>query len=615
MDKRNNAIKCLLKSITEDLEGLYPNEQIARIILVTVTIFYLKELEHDNKDQAAGTVLSESLSLANMLDQSMIELEHQYKEFRGVFTGLLPSFHQYNYPDTILKTMIEKLLGFQFIDQREIVKFINLIALKYSSHYEENQTPETIIKLVLGLIDRKTVSSFADFCSGISSFAIKLFECYRINGYINPVYYYGEEKNVSDYLISKLLLNINNVPQFHIANKDVFERVHPEIERPVVDFAWSDAPFGMAWNQWEGQNDPRYKYGIPPKSSADWAFYQNALYHLNDHGLAAVVGTKGTLVRGTEVHIRKAIVEEDLIEAVITLPEKLYLKTRIGTELIIFNKAKAKDRCGKILFIDGSKYTQKLNRNQCSITDEGISKITHAYRNGTEEEHFSRFVTLAKIREYNYSLNSKEYLDFDVLKYSFSQTVKLSDIAVIRRGVQLAAAELEELSGTTTHYLLNIKDIENGKIIYDKKSRLTYKKPDWLEKFAIRPKDILMTFKGSVIKFAIVEDKYEDAFISGNLSIIRVNSAQYNAYVLYEFLQSEVGRRMLDGLQTGTTIKLINPSKLEKLEIPLFPMDLMNQVGAELKQNKQEYERKIHETEQRFTIQKNRLLKQIGMNN
>lgn len=107
-------------------------------------------------------------------------------------------------------------------------------------------------------------------------------------------------------------------------------------------------------------------------------------------------------------------------------------------------------------------------------------------------------------------------------------------------------------------------------IDYDEEARIAYKKQDWLEKFAIRPMDILITSKGSMIKFAIVENPFHEAFISGNLSIIRVDPKRYNAFVLYEFLQSDTGCRMVDAMQTGTTIKLINPSKLEQLVIPVF---------------------------------------------
>lgn len=615
MNSRENEFMCLIESIRGELEGFYRNEQIGRMILVLVTIVYLREFGEGEEDQGAGEMLSESGSMAHILDKIMFGLEHRQKEFQGVLTGLVPSFLQCNIPDRVLKTMIGKVAGFPFNDQEEVLRFIHLIALKYSGSEEMNQTPETILKLVIGLMDFQNIVTVADYCSGISSFAIEMYTNLRAQRWGEPVSYYGEERNAADYLISKLLLNLNRIPYFQIENKDVLERIQREDEPSKADFVWSDAPFGMPWNPQESQHDPRYVYGLPPKSTADWAFCQNALFHLNERGRAAVTGTKGTLVRNAEVHIRKAIMEEDWIEAVITLPDNLYLRTRVGTELIIFNKSKPTNRRGKVLFIDASRYAERLNRNQAKITGEGITKIISAYWNGTEEEGFSRFVDLAKIREYNYSLNPKEYLDFDVLKYSLGRTLKLGDVASIRRGVQLTAEELSELSVTATHFLLNIKNIEDGRITYDEELRIRYKKKEWLDKYAIRPRDIVMTSKGSAVKFAMVDEQHEEAFISGNLSIIRVDPARYNAYVLYEFLQSEVGRRMLDGLQTGTTIKLMNPSKLEKLEVPLFPMELMNHVGAELRENRQEYEVQLQKTEQRFRTERERLLEQIGMNN
>lgn len=331
---------------------------------------------------------------------------------------------------------------------------------------------------------------------------------------------------------------------------------------------------------------------------------------MNENGKAIVVGTKGTLVRSTEVHIRKSIIDKDLIEAIITMPENLYSQTNISTELIVFNKRKPRERCGKILFIDASKYSCKINRYQHAITEEGLLKIVASYWEGNEEERFCRLIDVEKIKSYNYSLNPKEYLEFDILKNSFQHTVKLGEIAEIRRGVQLSKEEYEELKEAATHYFLNIKDIESGRISYDEESKITYKKQDWLVKFAIQPLDILITSKGSVIKFAIVEKPFNESFISGNLSIIRVNPKRYDAYVLYEFLQSDTGRRMIDGIQTGTTIKLINPSKLMQLEIPLFTMEFMNEVGEQLKKSKQEYEEIIKETEEKYVMQKEYCLKE-----
>nr|WP_255654304.1 N-6 DNA methylase [Cohnella sp. REN36] len=496
-----------------------------------------------------------------------------------------------------------------------MVQLINLLAFKFGGDEATHETPASITKLFLGLVRLERIRSFADYCSGISSVYLEMFHHLKASGKDNITSYYGEEINVSSYLISKLLMVVNRVPNFEIVNKDVLDLVSRESPRRTFDLIFSDAPFGAVWNPENAWNDPRYEYGIPPKSSADWAFYQNVLYHLDKSGKAIVVGTKGTLVRSTETNIRKSIIENDVIEAVITLPENLYSKTSISTELILFNKRKPENRLGKILFIDAGEYSCRINRNQHAITEEGLSKIVDSYWNGVEEERFCRLIDVEKIKSYNFSLNSKEYLDFDILKKSFQHTIKLGEIAEIRRGVQLSKEEYEDLTVAPTHYFLNIKDIENGRIYYDERARITYKKRDWLEKFAIRPMDILITSKGSMIKFAIAEIPFHESFISGNLSIIRVDPTRYNAYILYEFLQSDRGRRMIDALQTGTTIKLINPSKLEQLEIPSFPLEFMKEVGEKLKQNKQEYEGIIKETEQKFATEKKKLLEQLGINN
>ncbi|MEZ2659503.1 N-6 DNA methylase [Aneurinibacillus aneurinilyticus] len=614
MESRYMEMDRLIYWCFDLLKGEYTREQSFNIILGLSSVHYLNVKEQSTIGNLNSLV--QDGYYENMLKNRLKELGHYNKESCELFTKLFePVFNYRNtaVTHTIIRIM-QELNKFTFNDVDEIVEFINRLVV--TSYIDDGiyGTPDAIKKLVLELVDFKYVHSFADYCSGVSSVAIEVFRHLKTLGYVHDVFYYGEEKNVSAHLISKLLMIVNGIEHSKIINKDVLEEggVGTQIEK--FDFVFSDAPFGISWNKNEAINDPRYKYGIPAKSSADWAFFQNALYHMQDNGKAIVVGTKGTLVRSSEVGIRKAIIDEDLIEAIITLPTNLYHATNVGTELIVFNKNKKESRRQKILFIDASEYSYRLNRNQHSITKEGITKIIDTYRDGSEEDRFSRFVEVDKIREYNYGLNPKEYLDVDILKNTFQQTVLLGEIAEIRRGVQLSKEEYDFLSLSPDYYLINIKDIENGKISYDEESKITYKKPDWLEKFAIRPMDILITCKGSLVKTAIVEDKDKDrkAFISGNLSIIRVNTQKYNPYVLYEFLQSEIGLRMLDGIQTGTTIKLLNPSRLEQLEIPYFTLDVLNEIGCRIKQNKNEYEATIEEAEKKYSMKKRLLIKKLG---
>jgi len=615
MSDRDAEMNKLILTCLDELWGLYTSEQSNRILLVAASIYYLNKLEPSIENNVQWDRIFQESSSVEWLDNRMKQLEKEYEQLQGIFTGLVSSFLHFSNNSTYraLENVMKKLYHFQFMNHDEMVRFINLLAFNFGGDERIHETPASITNLSLGLIRLESTRSFADFCSGISSVYLESFYRLKTLGMNKLISYYGEEINVTSYLISKLLMIVNRIPDFEIVNKDVLDFASTDGQCRTFDFIFSDAPFGAAWNPENARNDPRYEHGIPPKSSADWAFYQNVLYHLNSNGKAIVVGTKGTLVRSTEAYIRKSIIEKDLIEAVITLPENLYSKTGISTELIVFNKKKPEYRLGQILFIDAGGYSCRINRNQHAITEEGLSKIIDSYWNGMEEERFCRLIDIEKIKSYNFSLNTKEYLEFDILKNSFQHTVRLGEIAEIRRGVQLSKEEQEDLSMSATHYFLNVKDIENGRINYDENSRITYKKQDWLDKFAIQPMDILITSKGSVIKFAIVESLFCEAFASGNLSIIRVNPSRYNAYVLYEFLQSDTGRRMIDALQTGTTIKLINPSKLEQLEIPSFSIEFMNEVGEKLKQNKQEYEESIIEAEKKFVTQKTRLLGRLGI--
>lgn len=84
------------------------------------------------------------------------------------------------------------------------------------------------------------------------------------------------------------------------------------------------------------------------------------------------------------------------------------------------------------------------------------------------------------------------------------------------------------------------------------------------------------------------------------MTIIRVNPNKYDAYVLYEFLQSEVGARMIEGIQTGTTIKLLNNSQLGKIELPLYDINFINEIGEGIKRNKSEYEKSLEEAKIKF---------------
>jgi len=158
----------------------------------------------------------------------------------------------------------------------------------------------------------------------------------------------------------------------------------------------------------------RFRYGFTPRQSADWAWIEHMLASArNEKGRVGIVIDNGCLFRGgKENTIRTKILEDDLIEAIILLPEKLFYNTGAPGAIIILNKNKAGERKGKIIFINASnEYEQhpdvrKLNR----LGDKDIDKITKTYRKFSNTEGFARIVSLDEIRKNDHNLNVTLYV-------------------------------------------------------------------------------------------------------------------------------------------------------------------------------------------------------------
>lgn len=591
----------IIKKCLEKLQRSFTKEEAVNILIFIVTTRWKNELGTD-----LSVIINESIyRKMNNLDnaEEIIKYSYGLTELRGLADIIVDrvDIDKDKSVEETLKYVINIVHSIKFYTKDEIRKFVNNSVFIGMLERGAVQTPKTITKLILSLIDINSINSFADFCCGASIFAGDYFGRIREQNLKTDVFYYGQEINTTFYLISLMMMRVNGINNYEIDNSDVLMKSKDkENEERKFDFIFSDIPQALSWDSKYAKNDERFRFGVPPKNNADWAFYQNIIYRLNDRGIGVVLGPKGSLVRGNETEIRKAIIENNLVECVITLPLNLYENNTLGIELIIFNKNKEYRRKNSILFINASQYGFRVNRNQHEITQEGIDKIVDCYQNLYEEIGFSRVVDIEKLREYNYTLNPVEYLEFDMIKKSFRESIRLNEVAKILRGVQISKGDMIELISKPTHYYLNVKDIEDGRVTYDETTMIRCKKADWSKKYEIRSNDIIITSKGWNIKFAIVGDDYREAYISANLTIIRVDIKKYNPYVLFEFLQSDVGARMIEGIQTGTTIKVINTVKLENLEIPNFDIELMNELGDKIKQNKVIHEERIRQANLEF---------------
>lgn len=161
----------------------------------------------------------------------------------------------------------------------------------------------------------------------------------------------------------------------------------------------------------------RFRFGIPPKSYGDLAFVQHMYATLNENGILGVVMPHGVLFRGgAEGKIRKGMLEEDIIEAVIGLPPNLFYGTGIPGCILIINKNKAPSRKGKVLFIHAAEeYGEGKAQNY--LREQDIQKIVQTYddfekidKEG-EVERYARVVDMDEIKENDYVLNITRYID------------------------------------------------------------------------------------------------------------------------------------------------------------------------------------------------------------
>lgn len=227
---------------------------------------------------------------------------------------------------------------------------------------------------------------------------------------------YGQEMNLNTWAICKMNMFLHGVYSADIRKGDTLgDPQHTQGgELMTFDRVLANPPFSLKkWGKEEADNDTygRFPYGTPPKDSGDLAFVQHMIASLNNEGMMGVVMPHGVLFRGSsEKEIRKGILNDDLLEAVIGLPAALFYGTGIPACLLIINKNKPAERQGKVLFIN-SELEYEEGKNQNKLRQQDIEKIVATFDDYAEIKRYSKIVTLAEIAENDYNLNIRRYAD------------------------------------------------------------------------------------------------------------------------------------------------------------------------------------------------------------
>jgi len=285
-------------------------------------------------------------------------------------------------------------------------------------------TPRCIVKLLVEMIEPYKGRIYDPCCGSGGMFvqSEKFIEAH--GGKIGDISIYGQESNPTTWRLCKMNLAIRGI-EANIQRGDSF---HNDLHRDLrADFILANPPFNDSdWGGERLQNDIRWKYGIPPKGNANFAWVQHFIYHLSPHGIAGFVLANGSMSSMTsgEGEIRKNIVEDDLVDCMIALPSQLFYNTMIPACLWFVARDKSngkfRNRKGEVLFIDARKMGKMVDRRHRELTDEEIKKIAstyHAWRGeGGEYKDipgFCKSATIEEIRKHNHILTPGRYVGFE----------------------------------------------------------------------------------------------------------------------------------------------------------------------------------------------------------
>lgn len=289
----------------------------------------------------------------------------------------------------------------------------------------EFYTPHTVVRLLVEMLDPKPGMRISDPTCGSAGMLIQCAqwvaekEGRRLGADAAPLNLtlQGQEKNLGTWAIAKMNLMLHGIIDARIAKGDTIRNpalLDRDGSLELYDLVIANPPFSLdKWGAEEAEADKfrRFGFGIPPKNQGDLAFVQHMLATLKPDGRCGVVMPMGVLFRGAgDGKIREKILEKDLLEAVVGLPENLFAGTGIPAAILLFNRSKPAERRDRILFVHAAREFEARPRKNI-LTPANIAKIASACRDWREEERFSRVVGKGEIEDNDGNLNISRYVD------------------------------------------------------------------------------------------------------------------------------------------------------------------------------------------------------------
>jgi type I restriction enzyme M protein len=284
-------------------------------------------------------------------------------------------------------------------------------------------TPRSVVRTLVEMLEPFHGRVYDPCCGSAGMFVESAKFVQAHDGKRTDVAIYGQEFTDTTWKLAKMNLALRGI------EADLGERsadsfgsdLHPDLR---ADFVLANPPFNVS-NWWDAKlaDDPRWTFGVPPQGNANFAWVQHFVYHLSPRGTAGFVLANGSLSSksGGEGEIRRKLVEADLIDCIVAMPDRLFLNTGIPVALWFLSKDRLgnghRKRAGEVLFVDARKLGRMESRRLRVLDDADIAKIAdtyHAWRNndGTHEDvpGFAMAVSRDEIAAHDFVLTPGRYV-------------------------------------------------------------------------------------------------------------------------------------------------------------------------------------------------------------
>lgn len=396
----------------ELLKSDYPEDAEDPDMYLSENIFWVpKEARWKLIQQSAKTP-----QIGEIIDNAMDEIEKSNDSLRGVLSK------NYASPDLdksrlgeVVDLISDISLGSERAKQSDILGrvyeyFLNKFASNEGKKGGEFYTPRSIVRTLVEMIEPYKGRIYDPCCGSGGMFVQSDKFVQEHQGRIDDLSVYGEESNPTTWKLAKMNLAIRGIDNNLGPHQgDTFTNDLHKGER--FDFILANPPFNVKnWNGDKLRDDARWKYGVPPVGNANYAWIEHIISKLAPDGKAGFVLANGALSTSTkeEYAIRKALLEDDKIDAIVAMPSQMFYSTGIPVSLwfIDMNKESSdeRNRKGEMLFIDARNLGEMIDRTHRAFAKDDIKKIAdtyHAYRgtNGQEYKNIAGFCKIAKLDE------------------------------------------------------------------------------------------------------------------------------------------------------------------------------------------------------------------------